>query len=72
MMPPKFPVVNETTCAEVVEDVLREAAHGVQLPKAGGEARVAQLDRCLTGHCISQKQYELALDAIRARNTKAS
>lgn len=63
-MPTKDPVVNRTTCTELLENVLKQAAEGIKFPVREGEAVVAQLKGCLADRFISQSQYDEAVNAI--------
>lgn len=63
-MATKDTAVNRSTCIELVESVLRQAAEGVRLPVREGDAIVAQLKQCLADRFISQSQYDEAINAI--------
>jgi len=71
-MATKGPVLNRQTCAELVENVLRQAAEGIKFPVGEGEAVVAQLKNCLADKFISESQYNEAINAILTVDRRSS
>jgi hypothetical protein len=63
-MATKGPVASRQTCAELLENVLRQASEGIKFPVKEGEAVTAQLKQCLADKFISQSQYDEAINAI--------
>jgi hypothetical protein len=63
-MSTKDSIANRSTCTDLVENVLRQAAEGIKFPVREGDAIVAQLKQCLADRPISQSQYDEAINAI--------